>query len=243
MVFWAFCILSFCFRNISLSSSVIIICDGPEQKCTKLLHLILGLGPCTTRDPKSIHPASFYHLSGCKVEGRLMRVCDILRMELMAECLGKQPVFLVQERPWSPSSSTILPQRHFVLSKILAPVRRAIAIRSSSGLSKFPTLAIGNASDQAAVWLSCAASNQQWFQGLVVFSRELSVVIIFYLVPQFVAHLQTDITPQLQYIIAAQEKFTLTFIRERVGTTKEWLVKRLFFRKFVCIRWHIYHLF
>ena len=114
-MFWAFCILSFCFRNISLSSSVIIICDGPEQKCTKLLHPILGLGPCTTRDPKSIHPASFYHLSGCKVEGRLMRVCDILRMELMAECLGKQPVFLVQERPWSPSSSTILLQWYFVL--------------------------------------------------------------------------------------------------------------------------------
>ena len=174
-----------------------------------------------------------------------MRVNDLLRMELMAECRGKWPAFLVQDRPWSPSS-TIFPQWHFVLSKILAPVRRAIAIRSSSGLSKFPTLAIGNASDQAAVWLSCAASNQQWFQGLVVFSRELSVVIIFYLVPQFVAHLQTDITPQLQYIIAdiaAQEKFTLTFIRERVGTTKEWLVKRLFFRKFVCIRWHIYHLF
>ena len=37
------------------------------------------------------------------------------------------------------------------------------------------TLAIGNASDLAAVWLSCAASNQQWFQGLLVFSRELSV--------------------------------------------------------------------
>ena len=115
-MFWAFCILSFCFRNISLSSSVIIICDGPEQKCTKLLHLILGLGPCTTRDPKSIHPAS-YHLSGCKVEGRLMRVCDILRMELMAECLGKQPVFLVQERPWGPSSSTTLLQWYFVLQK------------------------------------------------------------------------------------------------------------------------------
>jgi len=82
-----------------------------------------------------------------------MRVNEILRMELMAECLGKRPAFLVQERPWSPSSSTTLPQcqRHLELSKILAPVQRAIAIRSSSGLSKFPTLAIGNASDQAAV--------------------------------------------------------------------------------------------
>ena len=41
-------------------------------------------------------------------------------------------------------------------------------------LSRFPTLAIGNASDQAAVWLSCVASNQQWFQGLLVFIRVLS---------------------------------------------------------------------
>ena len=77
-----------------------------------------------------------------------MQVNDLLRMELMAECLGKQPAFLVQE---SPSSSTILPQRHFVLSKILGPVQRAIAIRSSSGLSKVPRLAIGSASDQAVV--------------------------------------------------------------------------------------------
>ena len=82
-----------------------------------------------------------------------MRVNDLLRMELMAECLGKRPAFLVQERPWSPSSSTTLPQSqwHLKLSRILAPVRRVIAIQSSSGLSKFPTLAIGNASDQAAV--------------------------------------------------------------------------------------------
>jgi len=74
----------------------------------------------------------------------------------MAECLGKGFAFLVQERPWSPSSSTTLAQWHFVLSKILAPVRRAVAIQSSSGLSRFPTLAIGNASDQAAMLLSCA---------------------------------------------------------------------------------------
>jgi len=95
----------------------------------------------------------------------------------MAECLGKRPAFFVMERPWIPSSSTILPQRNFVLSKILAPVRRPTAIQNSSGLSRFPTLAIGNASDQskqAVMWLSCAASNQQWFQGLLVFGRVLS---------------------------------------------------------------------
>ena len=62
------------------------------------------------------------------------------------------------QRPWSPSLSTNFPQRHSVVSKILAPVHRAIAIWSSSGFSRFPTLAIGKASDQAAVWLFCAVS-------------------------------------------------------------------------------------
>ena len=66
----------------------------------------------------------------------------------MDECLGKQPAFLVQERPWSPTSSTILTQWHFVLSKILALVQRVIAIQSPSGLNRFPTLAIANASDR-----------------------------------------------------------------------------------------------
>jgi len=54
--------------------------------------------------------SSFFRLTGSKVEGRLMWVNDLLRIELMAECLGKRPAFLVQERPWSPSSSTILLQ-------------------------------------------------------------------------------------------------------------------------------------
>jgi len=48
-----------------------------------------------------------------------MRVNDLLRMELMAECLGKRPAFLVQERAWSPSSSTTLLQQHLELSRIL----------------------------------------------------------------------------------------------------------------------------
>jgi len=80
-----------------------------------------------------------------------MWVNDLLRMELMAECLGKQPVFFVEESPCSPSSSTILLQRHFVLSKLLALVSREIAIQNSSGLSKFPMLKIVKASDQAEV--------------------------------------------------------------------------------------------
>jgi len=43
-----------------------------------------------------------------------------------------------------------------------------------SELSRFPTLAIGKASDQSAVWLFCAVSSQQWFQGLGVSSRAAS---------------------------------------------------------------------
>jgi len=91
----------------------------------------------------------------------------------MAECLGKACIFSTGEA-MEPSSSTLLPQRHFVLSKILAPIQRVIAIRSSSGLIRFPMLAIGNASDQGVVWLSCAVSNRQWFQGFLVFSSVLS---------------------------------------------------------------------
>jgi len=94
--------------------------------------------------------------TGSRTEERPMRVNDRLRIEFMAECLGKRPAFLMQERPWSPSLSTNLPERHSVLLKILASVCRAIAIRSSSGLSRFLTLAIGKASDQAVVWLFCA---------------------------------------------------------------------------------------
>jgi len=96
---------------------------------------------------------------------------DGLRTELMAECLGKRPAFLMQDRQWSPSLSTNSPQRHSVLSKILALVWRALAIWSSS---RFPTLAIGKASDQAAVWLFCAVSRLEWFQGLGVLSRTAS---------------------------------------------------------------------
>jgi len=108
---------------------------------TRILHLYQGF---------RVRPSgllSFVRPTGSRTEGRPMRVNDHLRIEFMAECLGKRPAFLMQERPWSPSLSTNLPQRHSVLSKILIPVRRAIAIWSSLGLSRFPALAIGKASD------------------------------------------------------------------------------------------------
>jgi len=117
---------------------------------------------------------SFVRPTGSRTEGRPMRVNDRLRMEFMAECLGKRPAFLMQERPWSPILSINLPHRHSVFSKILASVRRATAIRSSSGLSRFPTLAIGKASHQAPVWFFCAVSSRQWFKRLGVSSRVAS---------------------------------------------------------------------
>ena len=117
-------------------------------------------------------PLFFVRPTGSRTEGRPMRVNDRLRMEFMSECLGKRPA--LQKRPWSPNLSTSFPQRHSVLSKILAPVRSTVAIRSSSGVSRFPTLAIGKASDQAAVWLLCAVRSRQWFQGLGVSSSAAS---------------------------------------------------------------------
>ena len=41
-------------------------------------------------------------------------------------------------------------------------------------LSRFPTLAIGKASAQAAVWLFSAVNSWQWFQGFGVSSRAAS---------------------------------------------------------------------
>jgi len=64
--------------------------------------------------PSGLLP-SLVRPTGSKVEGRPLGVNDLLRMELMAEFLGKRPAFLVQERPWNPSSSTILTQWNFVL--------------------------------------------------------------------------------------------------------------------------------
>jgi len=73
--------------------------------------------------PSGLLP-SFVKPTDSKVEERLTQVNDFLRMELMAGWLGNQPVFLMQERPWSPSQSASinLPHQHSVLSKILAPV-------------------------------------------------------------------------------------------------------------------------
>jgi len=137
---------------------------GPQKRETPGIYPV-----CPMVNPALL--LSLVRPTGSMTEGRPMRVNDRLRMEFMAECLGKRPSFLLQERPWSPSLSTNLQQRHSVLSKILAPVRKAIAIQSSSELSRFLMLAIGKASDKAAVWLFCAVSSRQWFLGLGVSSR------------------------------------------------------------------------
>ena len=103
--------------------------------------LILSLD-LFTQGSKSIYQASAVTSTRSKVEGRFMRVNDLSRMEFMTECLAKRPDNLEQENQWSLTLSTDLPQRHSVLATILATVRRAIAIRSSSELSRFLTLAI-----------------------------------------------------------------------------------------------------
>jgi len=61
---------------------------------TKLRPLNQGLKV----NPSGLFP-SLVKLMGSKVEGRLMQVNDLFRMELMAKCLGKQPAFLMQEFP------------------------------------------------------------------------------------------------------------------------------------------------
>jgi len=117
MVFLAFCILSFRSHKTSLSGSVFVMAPS-KKKCPQLLHpILLRLRPLyrgTKVNPSGLPP--FVRPTGSKVEERLMQVNDLLRIELVAKCLGKQPTFLVQEKPLCPSSSKILPQWHFVLS-------------------------------------------------------------------------------------------------------------------------------
>ena len=102
-----------------------------------------------------------------------MWVNDPLRMELMSECLMKWPTFLMQERPWSPSLLTYSAVTTVAFCG-LKNVQRAIAIRSSSGLSRYLMHAIRKASDQAEVWLFSAVSSWLLLQGLRVPSGAVS---------------------------------------------------------------------
>ena len=104
MIFLAFCGLSFCGRKTSLSGRVFKValskcvhnCCVPHQAQAS----VSGAQSQAILPPSIVSQA--HRLQG---RGEPMRVNDLLRMELMAECLGKRPAFLVQERPWSPSSS------------------------------------------------------------------------------------------------------------------------------------------
>jgi len=78
----------------------------------------------------------------------------LLRKEAMAECLGKQPAFLVQEGPWNLISSTIYFRASKIFGTSLESNCNTELIRS--GLSRFPTSAIGKASDKALLWLLCS---------------------------------------------------------------------------------------
>jgi len=99
MIFLAFCGLSFCGCRTSLSGGVFIVAlsKSVHNCCTHARLRPLYQGP-------KVRPSglllSLVRPTGSKVEGRPMRVNDLLRMELMAERLGKRPAFLVQERPW-----------------------------------------------------------------------------------------------------------------------------------------------
>jgi len=82
-----------------------------------------------------------------RLQGR-GEVNDLLTMELIAECLGMWPAFLMQESPWSPSLSTnYLPVAFHGFKEIGTSLEGNCNIE----LISFPTLAIRKASNQAAV--------------------------------------------------------------------------------------------
>jgi len=91
-----------------------------------------------------------------------MWVNDLLRMELMAECLVKLlALFRVLGAP------DYQPFFHSSIScfqKILAAVGGKLQHRVHQGSAGL-TLVVEKASDQAAVWLSYAASSEHFSQG------------------------------------------------------------------------------
>ena len=174
MIFLAFCGLSFCGRRTGLSGRVFIVALS-----------------------KSVHNCCVPHQAQASVPGAQSQaiwppsiVSQAHRLQGRGETNAGQWPLEDGVNGWVPWEAACIfstgeamePQliNNFATAaswafKDFGTSSEGIAIRSSSGLSKFPTLAIGNASDQAAVWLSCAASNRQWFQVLLVFSRDLLV--------------------------------------------------------------------
>jgi len=80
---------------VAFSNGIHHCCIRFPYKALATVASVLG----QTIRPSSIHRQA----NGLQDRRRPMRVNDCLRMELMAECLRKQPAFLMQERPWSPA--------------------------------------------------------------------------------------------------------------------------------------------
>ena len=101
----AFCGLSFCGRKTSLSGRVFIVALSKSVHNCCVPHP--AQASVSVAQSQAIRPPSIVSQAD-RLQGRgeTNAVNGLLRMELMAECLGKRPAFLVQERPWSPSSST-----------------------------------------------------------------------------------------------------------------------------------------
>ena len=119
---------------------------------------------------------SFVRPTGSRTEGRPMWVNDRLRKDFYGWTSGEAARILhaYVGEAMKPQPVNKLPTVAFRAFENIDTSSQGNAIRSSWELSRFPTLAIGKASDQAAVWLFCAVSSQQWFQGLGVSSREAS---------------------------------------------------------------------
>ena len=102
MIFLAFCHLSFCGRKTSLSGRVFIVALSKSVNNCCVPHQAPASVP-GARSQAIRPPASLVRPTGSKVEGRQLRVNDLLRMELMAECLVERPAFLVQESHGAPA--------------------------------------------------------------------------------------------------------------------------------------------
>jgi len=74
----------------------------------------------------------------------------------MAKCLGKRPAFLVQERPWSPSSTNFAAAAFCAMKDFGTGLEGNCNTELIRAEQVFGTLATGNASDHAAVWLLCS---------------------------------------------------------------------------------------
>ena len=99
--------------------------------------------------PSGLFPSPRSSPTGSKIEGIPADLSARHMMSLIAACRGCLPSSNLHDRRWYPYSSTHFPHLHWYLSQIFDPVRRAVAIRSSSEYSCVPRLGTGMAEIQA----------------------------------------------------------------------------------------------